>query len=75
MVNAFFYSGGCFSVGLLLACVVSFSSFFTKNKNDEKYFWKSRKKKDIFGNNSLHFAFNIKDSDLKFKFINILLDE
>jgi hypothetical protein len=35
MVNAFFYSGGCFSVGLLLACVVSFSSFFTKNKNDE----------------------------------------
>jgi ERCC4-related helicase len=49
--------------------------YIFKNKNDEKYYWKSRKKKDIFGNNSMHLAFNIEDEELKYKFINLLIDE
>lgn len=46
-----------------------------KNSEDENYYWKSRKKKDITGNNSLHIAFDIKDLKLRYQFISLLIDE
>ena len=46
-----------------------------KSKNDEKYFLKSRQKKDINGNNSLHHAFNIKNQALRYKFIDLITKE
>ena len=42
---------------------------------NEKYFWKSRKKKDIFGNNTMHIAFEINDLDLRYKMVELLLEE
>ncbi len=44
-------------------------------KKNENYFWKSRKKKDICGNNTMHFAFEIIDLDLRYKIVELLLEE
>jgi len=43
--------------------------------NHIEYFYKSRQGKDENGNNSLHYAFLIKDETLRVKVLDLLLDE
>ena len=44
-----------------------------KNEQDRDYFETSRKSKDECGNNSMHFAFNIQNEEVRNKFVDLLL--
>ena len=51
------------------------SKYRVMKKRDESYFNKSRSNKDIEGNNVSHFVFQIEDTTLRYKILNILLLE
>jgi len=51
------------------------SKYKLAKKRDTAYFEKSRRNKDIEGNNVSHFVFQINDYELRYKILKILVDE
>ena len=37
-------------------------------------YWNSRRNRDIKGNNCLHYVFQIEDAEIRYKFLDLLLD-
>ena len=49
--------------------------YILKDRNQVRFFVKSRTNKDFAGNNSCHLAFEMVKNNVRYKFLNLLIEE